>query len=368
MSIKKKKSITIIGYGNVGKSLVHILQENFIINILSFSKNAKSSKLVTIFKKNTYENTLDNIYNDVEIALKNTDILIITVPNFLREEIILKVKSCIRDQIIIFIPGIGPSQFISYKYLRGNRVFCLERVPFISRYIDDKEYILDDRKIIKYASMYSGDSIDELLNIMFKKPVLKIDYQLVTLTSSNAILHTSRMYSIFNSKETEIFKKEIYFYASWDDKASRLFNECDNEIMKICQKLYELEVILNKPISLMEYYDSTTPKELTKKIKSIESFKNIKLKMLQLGTDKYILDKKTRFLTEDIPFGLLMFKGLAELVKIETPNIDKILYWAQNILGSEYIIDGKLIDFSKTGCPQNYNIESIKELYKVFNM
>ena len=362
------KKITICGFGNVGKSLVHQLSKNFEINVLTFSNNKKDKNIITVLNGGvTLSNTVKEIYTEPKECLKNTDILVITVPNFLREEVVKKILPFLHKEILIcFIPGIGPSQFIANKYLKDYKVICLERVPYIVRVENERVKITGDRKIIKYASLDEKSNFDDLIKVMFGKEVQKINYSSVTLTSSNAILHTTRMFGLFEKKENKIFKDKIYFYSDWDDESSEIFQKCDNEIMKICEKLKENKVIDEEIISLMKYYESETSQQLTQKLRRIEAFKNIKLSMLKIGENQYVLDKKVRFLTEDVPFGLLMFKGLAEILEIKTPSIDKVITWAQEILGEEYIKNHKIVKFQNTGCPQNFGIFTIEDLKNIF--
>lgn len=289
------------------------------------------------------------------------------MPNFLREEVVKKILPFLHKEILIcFIPGIGPSQFIANKYLKDYKVVCLERVPYIVRVENERVKITGDRKIIKYASLDEKSNFTDLIKLMFGKDVQKINYSSVTLTSSNAILHTTRMFGLFAKRENKIFRDKIYFYSDWDDESSEIFQKCDNEIMKICEKLKESKVIDEDIISLMKYYESETPQQLTQKLRSIEAFKNIRLPMLKIEENQYILDKKVRFLTEDVPFGLLMFKGLAEILEIKTPSIDKVITWAQKILGEEYIKNYKIVKFKNTGCPQNFGIFTIEDLKDIF--
>lgn len=360
------KKITIVGFGNVGKSLIHKISRNFEVNVLTFSKEKKNKEIITRFKDKEYKNSVKKITSDLSI-LSITDILLITVPNFLREDIIKNLKKNLKKEtLILFIPGIGPSQFIANKYLFDYKVACLERVPFIVRAQNEVVDITDDRKIIKYATLKKEENYDELIIKMFEKPVEKVSYFNVTLTSSNAILHTSRMYSIFNDKEGKIFENEISFYHGWDDETSIIFQKCDDEIMRICAKLEELKIITNKIQSLMEYYDSKTPKELTCKIQSINSLKDIKLEMNKLENNRYILKKNIRFLTEDIPYGLMMFKGISEIIEIKTPMIDEIIKWAELLLEKKYTLEKKILIEESTGAPQYYGINSEEDLKNVF--
>merc|ERR1719456_696361 len=57
---------------------------------------------------------------------------------------------------------------------------------------------------------------------------------------------------------------------------------------------------------------------------------------------KFMPDLKYRYIAEDVPTGLCFSKGLAELCGVQTPTIDKVLTWAQECIGKEFIKDGKM--------------------------
>lgn len=262
------KKVTICGFGNVGKSLVHRLYKKFDINVFSLSSSYKEKKIITIFKEKKYESSINNILKNPQ-DLKDTDFLIITVPNFLRENLVKKIiKYLNKDTVICFIPGIGPSQFIANKYLQGFKVCCLERVPFISRTKDNIVVITGDREKIKYSTLSEDSDFETYLKIIFDQKLKKVPYCNVTLTSSNAILHTTRLYTIFYANYKKAFKNKIFFYKEWDNKASNEFKMCDEEIVKISEKLVKLKILKEEMnISLMKYYEASSTAELTHNIK-----------------------------------------------------------------------------------------------------
>ena len=59
-------------------------------------------------------------------------------------------------------------------------------------------------------------------------------------------------------------------------------------------------------------------------------------------------------MTEDIPYGLVVIRGIAEIVGVETPNIDKVLLWSQEKMGKEYLVNSKIQgkDVEKSRAPQ----------------
>merc|ERR1712216_839155 len=82
------------------------------------------------------------------------------------------------------------------------------------------------------------------------------------------------------------------------------------------------------------------------------------------GEDKkFMPDLKYRYVAEDCPAGLCFSKGLAELCEIPTPTIAKVILWAQQCLGKEWMLDGKMQgkDVSETRAPQGVGIKTMDE-------
>jgi len=84
------------------------------------------------------------------------------------------------------------------------------------------------------------------------------------------------------------------------------------------------------------------------------------------ASDGYRVDANTRYLTEDLPFGLLVTRGIASVVGVDTPMIDEVITNTSTWIGKEYLIDGKLIgrDVMTTRAPQRYTIDSLEGLVR----
>jgi len=80
-----------------------------------------------------------------------------------------------------------------------------------------------------------------------------------------------------------------------------------------------------------------------------------------------IINTESRFFWEDIPYGLCILKDIASMLKVKTPNIDKMIEWHQRFMNKKYIIDGKLNKdlLKETGCPSRYGIKDIEKLLKI---
>jgi len=78
----------------------------------------------------------------------------------------------------------------------------------------------------------------------------------------------------------------------------------------------------------------------------------------------YLPDFKHRYMTEDIPFGLAVLRGIGEAAGVATPHIDAVLTWAQEKMGKSYLVDGKLTgkDLKESRAPQAYGFTTLEEM------
>ena len=82
----------------------------------------------------------------------------------------------------------------------------------------------------------------------------------------------------------------------------------------------------------------------------------------------FVPDFSNRYFTEDIPLGLCVYKGLADIASVETPTIDKIITFCQLHMGKEYILNGRLEgkDVKTTSAPQRFGMETISDLQRLY--
>jgi len=82
------------------------------------------------------------------------------------------------------------------------------------------------------------------------------------------------------------------------------------------------------------------------------------------------LDTNFRFFTDDISYGLLIAKWIAEKLEIATPCIDEVITWAQNLRGEYFLSREGYVDTKwcleqgkfYTGIPDAYGISELKDL------
>lgn len=71
-------------------------------------------------------------------------------------------------------------------------------------------------------------------------------------------------------------------------------------------------------------------------------------------------------MSEDVPYGLVVTRGIAELAGVETSKMDELLMFCQKMSGKEYLKDDKVCgkDIGETRSPQRYGYTDL-HLYMV---
>jgi hypothetical protein len=163
----------------------------------------------------------------------------------------------------------------------------------------------------------------EVERLFITATVLRANHYEVSLTNSNPILHTGRLYSMWHDWSGEVYDHNILFYKEWTDEASQLLVDMDAEFMTVLERL---PVTKGAIPPLLEYYESTDAASLTRKISSIAAFQTITSPMKEVEGG-WVPDFASRYFTEDFPFGLKYIKDIAVECGVATPTIDKVLTW-----------------------------------------
>lgn len=369
-------NITIIGGGNIGTLIAaQLIAKNHNVTIYT-RDTSKWSDSITVCDKDidkTFTVKISNITDNLSQAIKTADLIISTIPPFAIRKIIKTIENDINPNAILgFIPGYGGMEFLCQNLIKnGNTIFATQRVCSVARL---KEYGKTVITAGKRKEMYISalpKSQTELVRKIFEElfdvtTISLPNYLNVTLTPTNPILHTSRLYVLFKDyKQGVKYKNNKLFYEEWDENSSRMLINCDRELHNILSKI---DINTDMIIPLLQHYESVDVYTLTQKIKSIKSLQGIYTPMIHTETG-YIPDFDSRYFKSDFPYGLLIVKSFALIANVKTPNIDKILKWYQNIIGKEYLNEKNELgsDSTDLSLPQNYNIATLKKIKEFYS-
>lgn len=329
-------NITIIGSGNISHALIALLGSVNDVYVLSTS-------LIDVEYITAYSDTdellssgkIKKITDNPALIIPISDIIIFTVPSFLRKKNLELISQYVSNNTLIgSFPGTGGFELLTKTYIKNKKIniFSSQRVPFIARIMNRGMSVkVSLKETMEIAVLRNKFAVKDLFQNLFNMNVIVLnDFLEVNLSNSNPILHSARLYSLFYQYSCDNgYSKEIYFYREWNDFASEILLNADEEFMSIVKKLN-----LTNVKSLKEYYEVNTAEEMTKKIISIEAFKDIKTPMIKIK-DVYHPDFNSRYFIEDILYGLKFIRDYAQKLDIKIVTIDRIFNWAMKHIDNE---------------------------------
>lgn len=335
------KTFTIIGGGNLGHVIAGVVSHNNDIKVnLLTSRPELWHNVITVeaVDGRIFNGKLSKISADAEDVIPKSDVILLCLPGYLIKETLYKIKPFLSSNVFVGSVFSSTGFFFEAKEILSSdtHLWGFQRVPFISRL---SEYGRS-AKLLGYKPSFSiaienADDKEKTLfcaeieNIFGSRTILLNNYLEVSLTNSNPILHTARLYSLFKDwNDKVIYKEPILFYESWDLNSAELLISMDKEFFSL---LSVLPVSKDFLPSLLDYYESTDAKSLMNKLSSIQGFKGILAPMKNVG-EGWIPDFKSRYFTEDFPFGLKYIWQLAKENNISTPTIDMVYEWGISVI------------------------------------
>lgn len=327
--------VTVIGGGNIGTQLaVHSACKGHDVAIHTSRPQAFSDTLTIIDEQDEVVLEASGITatNSAEEAFAGTELVFVTVPAFAMEKAAASLLPYVSEGMkICLIPGTGGGECAFAACIRkGAILFAPQRVPSVARLTEYGKTVrcsgYRDRMVVSALPASFAKEAGALLTSILDIPCdILPHYLAITLTPSNPILHTTRLYSIFSDyRPGKVYSKLPLFYENWDDKSSKLLLACDEELQKICRSLPMFD--LSGVRSLKEHYESQTAEALTNKISHIPAFRGLATPSVAVE-DGYIPDLSSRYFTADFSYGLSILKQIAAFADVATPAMDKVMAW-----------------------------------------
>ena len=361
-------NITVVGAGNMGLALVSYIAAHKTHSVTLFTTKQYNRLVMHDVEGNEVIETSNYIVSSDPSAFSQADYILCTYPAFLRKDMIDRYGSYIQSGTRLgFVPGYGGAEYSCSELIKnGVIIFGLQRVPYVARATGNKAGILSKKKnifISAIPSQYTKEVANDIESFLDIHAVELKEYLAITLAPSNPLLHVSGLYGAFHNYDPEKgYTGSKNFYEQWDDDTSRLLFEYDRELQNICKELKPLDMCEVVPLPV--YYEAGTPEDMTKKLKSIESFK-----VVQVPLNGSKPDLSSRMFVEDYPYGVCVIKNIAMIVGVETPIIDKLLDFYTSLSGHKYFNnDGSFTnEIDDTGVPGIYGIKTRDDLIHFYH-
>ena len=360
--------ICICGGGSLAHVLAAVLGRQKQISVCLLTRKP------TLWKKEVEINyrgigvlrgNLDIISDKPERAVAGADLVLITVPSFAYVEIWNTIKSFIsEDAILGALPGNGGFEWIANSH-KGT-VFGMQRIPYVCRVEEygSSVFVNGVREKVYIATNPSKEAaiITEMLQPLLQLNIFPLpNYLNIGLAPANSIFHSVRNYSLFlKSKKTNRYSKPTMFYECWDDLASSLFLQCDEEIQNLCRNL---PIDLSGVSSIRTHYHADNIVDLSKVIRNIESLKGIPAPMINHG--KYwSMDYSHRFFSEDMLIGLQIFLYFSKIVGVNMPVINNLFEWSNTICRANGIYNA----YDVSSLARKVGISSTKSISQYYEL
>ena len=331
------------------------------------------------------------ITNDPAKAMEGVDAVFFVVPAFAHQQYFDAISKYVQpNTIIIGMPGQAGFEFQALKSLKNANalskcaVISMESLPWACRILDfaKKVQILGFKDVLGVSlipghGQYKLPPLEFAQRIMGEKPQLKPtqNYLAVNLMAKS-IIHPPVIYGKWRDWDGKPVPEAPLFYQGVDDLQADLLSKVSDEVVATAKEIQKQKgnLLMEEVIHIFDWYklyycdqvsDSTSLKTCMITNKAYNGLIHL-MKQVEGG---FVPDFGYRYLAEDIPFGLVVMKGIAECAGVKTPTIDTVIEWGQKKLGKEYIIKAQLKgkDVASTRAPQAYGFKTLKELCDVLS-
>lgn len=329
------KKVTICGGGSLGHVIAGWLtaKGKAEVSILTNRPEKWSRELVIDTpEKSLLYGKITKVSGKPEEVIPEADVVLLCLPGFL-----------IRDELVNIAPHLSKETLVGSVFSSTGFFFeameilpeeqplwGFQRVPFIARVAEygHSAHLMGYKSSLNIAIEHTAnrDEFRAMIEEWFEIPVSMLNnYYEASLTNSNPLLHTSRLYTMFS--RGQVYERMIMFYEEWTEEAADLLIKMDAEFFEL---LKVLPVAKDYLPTILDYYESHDAQSLAAKLGSIKGFKGIQSPMKETA-EGWVADYESRYFTEDFPYGLRYIYDLMHKHNIPSPNIDMVYDWGINI-------------------------------------
>lgn len=395
-------TVCIVGGGNSAHVLIPFLSETgHPVNLLTRRPQDWNKESVVcdvqcgltenVFK--SHEGKLAKISSDPADVIPGSDVIVLCMPVHTYRESLDRLAPFInREKSEVFVGTIyGQAGFnwMVHEMEREHKLtnvvaYAIGLIPWICRTLQYgsrcANYGGKQVNVVAVSPYDRFARLDEIfLNDISMKPmdigkfVQACSFLSLTLSVDNQIIHPCRCYALWERYGGwwESLEEVPYFYRDFDDLSAeniRLLDEDYTKVRDAVRKRFperSFKYMLSY-LELERLSHTSSNFDIKKSLKESKQLASIKTPTVEMEEGKRALDIHCRFFTDDISYGVLLAKWIAEELDIETPFIDELIMWAQNLRGEHFLTDDGKIDKEfclkekyLSGIPPSYGIKHI---------
>jgi hypothetical protein len=333
------------------------------------------------------------ISDKTEEVAPGSDVVILAIPSFTHELYLKALKEYLKRGVVLgAMPGEGgfdlcARHVLGDDFVSASNLFALETLPWACRIIEygkSVEVLGTKKEIDVVITPEQGGSIEPVLQLLQKlvgrlpKMMPACNFLAVTLMNINSVWHPTISYGFYRNKDVATpLDEPPLFYQGADEYTGEKLAKVSDEVLELKRVLLEkypgldLSSVHHVREWMVRSYgnDIGDKSSIYKMLLTNKGYRGLTHPVVPIDTSdgkKYLPNFKYRYFTEDIPCGLVVTRGVAELAGVPTPHMDDVIVWCQERMGKEYLVNGKLAgkDLESTRSPQHYGCRDLDTFMK----
>ena len=364
----EKDLVAVLGGGNGGHAVAANLSlAGFKVNFFELPQFADSFERVLRTREIRIEGvSIDGVAKvnlattDIERAIKDAEVIFVITPAFGHRVMAEVCAHFVQDgQIILLMPGSGGSlEFVKIfreRKVREEVTFAEScTLPYGARLKAPGHVSVFINALILPTGVFPSKKTKEVI------PKLRQYYSTITpakdvleaaINNPNPIVHP--VATLLSATRIEHSRGEFYLYAEgMTPSVARTYESLNQERLSICKamgyKLYHWNDLDFRNYNLGETEEECRHRILNTSMDTAFGKDGIYAGMKMKGPEHL----KDRYVTEDVPYGMVLTSTLGDLLKIPTPTHDAVIQLASVINRTNYWKTGrgiKELGLSKMG-------------------
>ena len=326
------------------------------------------------------------VSSDPAEVVAGADIVIIAVPAFAHLPVLAQIAPHLgEDALLGCAPTRSGFEFEALRFIdgvapHGRRViFGLQTLPWSTRIVERGSVVNfgATKANVLMATMpheRAHELAPELTRLFGTEITPTANILDLTLGNPGQHIHPGLMHGHFRSWSGETFGEEDVplFYKDATEDVSASVEALSDDSLAVARRLEAASgstLDLSGVLPVHEWLRISYPTQ-TQDFTSVSScfrtgpLQHRKAPMTDAGDGRLTPDFQYRYLNEDVPYGLVVTRAIAELAGVDTPALDRVIDWAQERMGVRYLVGGSLRgpDAGALPIPQNYGIDSLEAL------
>ncbi len=271
---------------------------------------------------------------DPAAVIPGSQLVVLVLPAFAHEETLRQVVPHLdRDAWVGAIPARGGFDYCAAAILaeigrEDVKLFGLQTLPWACRIqtFGRRVHVLGVKQGVDAASR-PADAIYQLAPLLTRLLGLPVhtaaNMLALTLANTGQLIHPGIMYGLFADWDGEPLGEAPLFYYGLDEPGAALLASLSDEVQAVRVQLgREIDLSAVRPLIewLLAAYrpDIGDPGGLLSAFRTNRAYVGLKAPVRHLEAGGYAPDFTSRYLTEDVPFGLAVSRAIASMVGVST--------------------------------------------------